>query len=358
MGATIGGSVSRITAEHVDDLATGSAVLGCGGGGDVDLIVPALRGRGPRLSVPVRSPDDDLHAFVAVTYLGSTMVLGEKPPGGSELPSAVAAVEKWSGRSADAVMPAQVGGLTTLGATLLADMIGLPLLDADLVGRTTPRLDQFSVFARRRPEVVASAVTSSGLVVTVDARSPAELEAALRGAIARSGGWAALAIGPLSLGELRKDIILGSVSRAVSVGEALSDRGVSLECAARRADGVIAAGGRVLDVERHDDPLTFVHGSVSMVDTGSGAVSTLEMGSEFLYLVVDGEPRAAVPDIISVLDARTHAALSTDDLRPGIEISVLVLPAAPLWRSSDAFLRRADPRFYGIDADALPAETS
>ncbi|HEY0247625.1 MAG TPA: DUF917 domain-containing protein [Gryllotalpicola sp.] len=354
MGASVRAPLSELRGSDVDALASGAAILGCGGGGDVGLLLPALRMRGPDFAIPLEPLDGGLRFFTAVTFLGSTTVLAEKPPGGTELPSAVSAVERWTGRAAQAVVPAQIGGLTALGAALLADASGLPLLDADLVGRATPRLDQLSIFARQKPELTAAIITSSGLTVVVDARSPAELESALRGAVANTGGWAAFALGPLPLAQLREDMIAGSVSRALAIGRVAEAAGAPLADAVRVVGGAVVARGRVLDVERHGDPLSFVHGTASLADAESGAVARLEMGSEYHYLVVDGEPAASVPDIISVLDARTRAPISTDELRPGTDVAVLVLPAAPLWHSDDAFLRRADPRFYGIDADPVP----
>jgi DUF917 family protein len=355
MGADAG-AVSRITGADIDALAAGAAILGCGGGGQVDLLRSALRPRRGELAVRVEPVDSALRSLVAVTFLGSTTVLGEKPPGGFELPTAVEAVERWTGERAEAVVPAQIGGMTALGTVSLADMSGLPILDADMVGRATPRLDQLSIFTRGVVRLTAAIVTTSGLSIVIDASSPAELESALRGAVAPSGGWAAFALGPLSLDRVRADLVIGSVSRAIRVGRALADQ-ESLAAAAAALGGRIAARGRVIDVERHDDPISFVHGTAALSDPRSGAVARLEMGSEYLYLTVDGEPTASVPDVISVLDARTGGPIGADQLRSGNHVEVLVLPGAPLWRSDPAFLARADPRFYGIDADPITATT-
>lgn len=355
MGADAG-AVNTITGADIDALASGSAILGCGGGGHVDLLRSALRPRIGRLAVPVEPLSSNLPSIVAITFLGSTTVLSEKPPGGCELPTAVAAVERWTGRKADAVVPAQIGGMTALGAVSLADTSHLPVLDADMVGRATPRLDQLSIFVRHQESLTAAIVTSSGMSIVIDATSPAELESALRGAVARSGGWAAFALGPLSLDTVRTDLVAGSVTRALQIGQAVADHD-SMASAATVLGGCIAARGRVVEIERHDDPVSFVHGTAALIDVTTGAVARIEMGSEYLYLTVDGVPSASVPDVISVVEARTRTPLSTDQLRVGNHVDVLVLPGAPLWRSDAVFLTRADPRFYGINADPIAAPT-
>lgn len=344
--------MSMITASEVGSLAAGAAILGSGGGGQVDILLSALRPRLDQLAVRVEPTTGTSRTFVSVTFLGSTTVLGEKPPGGFELPEAVEAVERWTGENAEAVVPAQIGGMTVLGALLLADATGLPLLDADMVGRATPRLDQLSIFARRKVPLTAAIVTSSGLSMVIDATSPVELESTLRGAVARSGGWAAFALGPLPLDALRADLVDGSITRAVEVGKAIAEQD-TLEAAAAVLGGRVAARGRIVEVERHDDPVSFVHGTAALIDAKTGAVARLEMGSEYLYLTVDGSPSASVPDIISVVNARTRAPLSADQLRTGNDVDVLALPSAPLWRSDPAFLSRSDPRFYGVSADAI-----
>ncbi|HVT67800.1 MAG TPA: hypothetical protein VHF26_08640, partial [Trebonia sp.] len=58
----------------------------------------------------------------------------------------------------------------------------------------------------------------------------------------------------------------------------------------------------------------------------------------------------------SALDARTRQPVAAVDLRPGLDVDVLVLPPAGFWAADPARSRRAGPRSYGIDADiVMPA---
>ncbi|MEK6312597.1 MAG: hypothetical protein V4755_18025, partial [Curtobacterium sp.] len=98
-------------------------------------------------------------------------------------------------------------------------------VDADLVGRATPRIDQLSLFVDPLPAVTAAAVTSSGLRIVVDAPDPRDLETVWREAVSHSGGWAAFAIGPVDADVLAERAVTGSVSRPRARGRRLARRG-------------------------------------------------------------------------------------------------------------------------------------
>ncbi|WIE75008.1 DUF917 domain-containing protein [Curtobacterium sp. MCSS17_007] len=348
------GVVTGLRADDVDDFARGTALLGCGGGGQVDHMAHALRRALGGGRVPVVPVDGGVRSVVAVGLVGSTTVLEEKTPSGRELPDALAAVERWTGRRADAVVAAQIGGVTGPAAALTALAAGLPLVDADLVGRATPRLDQLSLFVDRMPAVTAAAVTSSGLRIVVDAPDPRDLETVWREAVSHSGGWAAFAVGPVDADVLADRCITGSVDRALRAGRAVAAATDVHALASAVAGARVVTTGRVLDVQRGGDAVAFVHGSMAIRDAVSGAVVRIEAGSEWVHCLVDGEPVASTPSCIVVVDARSLRPVATDRARVGDELAVLVLPGAPWWWASPHRTTRVSPRAFGIDAAVVP----
>lgn len=360
-----------VRTEHADDRVTrldgadavvfgrGSALLGCGGGGRVGHTVGTLVRALAQDTLPVVSLDDDrVTSVVAVGLIGSTTVLEEKTPSGDELPAALAAVERWSGGRADAVVAAQIGGVTGPAAALTARTVGLPLVDADLVGRATPRIDQLSLFAAGPlGPVTAAAATSSGLRIVLDAPDPADLETVWREAVSHSGGWAAFAVGPVPVSALRPRAIDGSVTRALRTGAAAA-AATDVAGLAAGVGGRLVATGRVLDVQRSGDAVAFVHTSLAIRDTTTGGIARVEAGSEYVHCLLDGEPVASTPSCIVVVDARTLAPVTTDRTRVGDELAVLVLPAAPWWWADPARTARVGPRAFGIDADVVPEVSS
>lgn len=350
------GALTRLAANDIGALSAGAALLGCGGGGRVGHMLAVLRSLGPRFAVDVCPiTEADVWQVAVIGLVGSTTVMEEKMPSGRELPATVDAIKQWTGRRVDAVLPAQVGGLTSLAAAVLAYQLRVPLLDADLEGRATPRLDQLTIFGPDADGVTAAAVTSSGLTVLVSDATPADLETVWRDAISHSGGWAAFAIGPFSGAQIHAHAIHGSISRAVAVGRALEkSAGSGAAGLAASLGGALVAHGRVIDIERYHDQVNFVHNSIVAVDETTGAVTRIEAGSEYLLVLVDGEPKVSAPSVISVLDSRTLDPVATDDIENGSDIVVVALPGASWWRADPARLGRAGPRAYGINSDALP----
>jgi DUF917 family protein len=347
----------RLAPADLESFSVGAALLGSGGGGRVDYWASALRLIGPRLQVdvvPLAAPLPDRLAMVGL--IGSTMVMEEKVPSGREMPRALAMLERWAGTSIGAVLPAQIGGVTSLAAILVAHQCGLPVVDADFDGRAIPRLDQLSLFGPGMPPVAATAVTSNGIAMLVDEASADDLEAAWRDTVIRGGGWAAFAIGPISPELVRARAIEASLSRAVRVGRELLGA-TDLGGFADRLGGRVVATGKVIGLERYGEALSFVHNSLVVLDSASGAVVRLEAGSEYLLVLVDGEPIASTPSVIALLDPRTHESVAVDDVRMGRTVAVLVLPGAPWWREDDDRLAKVSPRAYGVDFDVVSEVT-
>jgi DUF917 family protein len=157
----------------------------------------------------------------------------------------------------------------------------------------------------------------------------------------------------MALAEARVATIQGSISRAFELGEALGAVGdaghaVALEEA---LGGTVLIVGKVVHVERRVDE-RFVHGSATVTGTGEheGRQLRLELQNEFLLAIEDGELRAAVPDVISVLTSDTADPVATQHLAYGDRVAVVALPAPDAWRS-EAGLSLAGPRTFGYDVD-------
>jgi hypothetical protein len=72
------------------------------------------------------------------------------------------------------------------------------------------------------------------------------------------------------------------------------------------------------------------------------------MQTEFLLALEDGEVRAAVPDVISVLTAGSGEPISIEDLGHGQRVAVVAAPAPAAWRS-DRALALVGPEAFGYD---------
>jgi DUF917 family protein len=323
--ASISPSVPAITAAELPALAAGSQLLGCGGGGYTAQEFWALQRRGGDLRAQVVALDQRFGICALVGYVGSTLVLAEELPSGRELSTAVSALRRWTGREVESIMPAEIGGVIALASVDLSARSRLPVVDADGIGRSTPRLDQIAPLHGAKGPVSGAVVTPTGLVSVLDARGPEALENAIRDIAAHNGGWGGFAIGPFDEGTLRGRAVPGSVSRAVRIGGELLRARNAPGASSAASLGYAPIRGRVLDVQHGISAVSFVRGSAAIQDLTTGQVARIEMGSEYLYLAVDGEPVASVPDGICVLGLRDLTPVNTDDIRTGMCVEVLVL---------------------------------
>jgi hypothetical protein len=345
----------------LEALSLGVTLLGCGGGGRVDQVAAYLRQLNGDVLATLISADDRSGGLVnvmAVGYVGATTVMDEKLPSGDELAGAVAALARWTGVEAEALMPAQIGGVCGLAAVAAAHRLGLPVVDADFEGRSVPRLDQFSLAVAGRATVPFAMAGPNGFSMVIDHAESAQVEAVVRATVARTGGWAAFALGPLPLGELSDFSIVGSMTEALNQGRAmLAQRGCAPEVMGAALGGRTLAVGRVVAVSRAGDESSFVRASFAILDSRDGSVVRVEAGSEYLLVLVDGEPAVSCPDIIAVLDTRTHELIDAGVLNEGRDVLVVTVPGPAWWRATPQRMRAVSPKAFGIECDAIVAET-
>lgn len=348
-----------IRAADVDALVVGVSLLGSGGGGDAVTFAGVLRRRLGDGEIALISPDELPDALtggyvVPVGVVGAINVLTEKLPSGREFRDAVAAVTRWTGRRADALMAWEAGGLNGLSGLVAALDLGLPFVDADLMGRALPRLDQFTWAVRGRPLTPCALAEPSGPILVVDRADATGLERTARSFVASAGGWAALALCPTEIGQATRDTVTGSLTRALALGRAHAtlDQAPAPRAVADALGARVLATGRIVDVVREGMGRGFRRGSVAVVDTASGAVLRLEAENEFLLAILDGELTASCPDLLCVLDRRTAVPRAVERLRVGDEVMAVVLPG-PEWWWQDEAIDQVSPSAFGLDAPAV-----
>jgi preprotein translocase SecE subunit len=135
----------KIGLSEIEDISLGAARLGAGGGGDpyVGKLAAnsAVRECGPvTLLDPLEVPDDAL--VVPIAMMGAPTVLCEKAIGGKEYKTLYNMVSQFYGREIYAFMPIEAGGVNSMLPIAAAARMGLPLVDADGMGRAFPELQK------------------------------------------------------------------------------------------------------------------------------------------------------------------------------------------------------------------------
>lgn len=339
-----------VRAGDVDDLVVGVALLGSGGGGDAVTFGRVLRRRLGDGELALLGPEDVPGAVVVPTgVVGATSVFTEKLPGGREFTGAVAAVARWTGQSPTAVMGLEAGGLNGVTALVAALDLGLPFVDADLMGRALPRLDQLTWAVRGLPVTPCAMCEPSGQVVMVDDADAVALERTARAFLPVAGGWAAIALPPTEVGVGTRQAVTGSIARALALGRAHATLPgtPAPDLVAEVLGARVLATGRVLEVARYGGLGAFGRGSVTVVGESQGTVVRVEAENEFLLAIADGVPVASCPDLLCLLDRRTAVPLGVDRVRAGDEVMVVTLPGPVWWHQPDV-LPHVAPAAFGL----------
>lgn len=159
----------QIDIESLEEIALGATVLGAGGGGDPAvgklMAQQAVARYGPIRLLPLEDlPGDVLIIPTAMT--GAPTVILEKIPRGTEVLDAFRALEERLGPHAFAAVPIKAGGINSIIPMLVAASLGIPVVDADGMGRAFPEIQMVTptmygvaatpmalTHGRRRPEI-------------------------------------------------------------------------------------------------------------------------------------------------------------------------------------------------------------
>jgi len=349
--------------DALERIAIGAGILGTGGGGNpylgklhAQLLVAE---HGPVKVVDLDDVSDD--AFVvSVGGMGAPTVSVERIKQGDEELIALRALEHHVGRRCTHLVPGEIGGSNSTRPIAVAARTGLPLVDADPMGRAFPELQMctFAIYGvSLTPAVLADPHGQIAIFETGDAVT---LERYARAVTIQMGGAAGYAFPPMSGADLKRTAIAGTVTLATRVGAAV------IEARTRHADPVdavlaVAGGqrlftGKIVDVERR---LVggFARGVLLLEGVGDAAGRTLRIDFQNENLIArsgDGEVLAVVPDLICLVDTDTAEPVTTEIVRYGMRVVVLGIPAPALLKTSQALTVIGPHAFGYADVPYVP----
>jgi DUF917 family protein len=270
---------------------------------------------------------------------GAPEVAAERVWSGQEGRILADAVAELRGAPVAALMPFQIGGVNGVLPVAWAAHAGLPLVDADGMGRAFPGLRQQAMHLAGVAAAPVVLADGRGNTMVVHAAGDEWAERLARGAVAGFGGACAAALFCMTAERAGEAAIAGSVSAAMALG---ADGGDA-------AAEILIEDAKVVDVERRSGRT--VHGHATLRAAGEPARRLrLELQDEYLVALEDGAVRAAVPDVIAVVTADTGEPVATGRLRHGQRVTVVALPAPAVWRT-EAGLALAGPRAFGYELD-------
>jgi hypothetical protein len=355
-----------LTLQGLHDLAEGAAVLGTGGGGDPYigrlLVERQLHaGRTVHIIDVDELPDDAL--VLPSSMMGAPTVFVEKLPSGDGNVAAFRALEAHLGRTAAAVMPTECGGLNSMIPLMLGAQLGLPVVDADGMGRAFPELQMqtFGVLGvSGSPMAIAS---DHGDTCIIDATDNKRMEQLARALTIQMGGASYISDYPMDTAEVRRTSVHGTLSLCRDIGQALR------QARASHADpfdaltdmlagtiyslGVVLFRGKVVDVERRTVD-GFARGK-ALLESAEGPGDVLEITFQNEHLVArrNGTVIAIVPDLICTLNSESGAPIPTESLAYGQRLTVYGISTPPIMRTPEA-LACFGPAGFGLPDPYTP----
>lgn len=359
----------ELTKADLPDLARGATLLGTGGGGDPyigRLLVSSALGRDGVITMLDPSDVDDDALVIPTAMMGAPTIMLEKISHGSEAVLALRTLEDRVGEKAQATMPIECGGINSMMPLFVAASTGLPCVDADGMGRAFPELQMETFYVYGVSSCPMAIAAPDGSTVVIDTGMDAHtMEWISRGVTIRLGGASHIAEYPMRGTDVKRTAIPRTISLGLRLGRAIREardqhRDPFDALRAELAETIYTHGvelfrGKITDVARRTDG-GFVRGDVRIAGFEADTLCEISFQNENLICRVNGETKAIVPDLISVLDAQSGEPITTEGLRYGQRVVVFGISTPDVMRTPEA-LAIFGPHAFGLTEEFIPVES-
>lgn len=359
-------TVNNVT--DIKDMARGAVLLGTGGGGDpyvgqLFLQAQIKAGRYPKVIASETIADD---AFVlSIAGIGAPTVIVEHLVSDKTLLRLLARAEAFYGRRVDALISAEMGGANSMFPLALSAISGIPVLDADGIGRAVPHIEMTTFSINGCKATPCIVMDDSGNVAVIEAVDDRTAEDLCRSITAAMGALTFGALYPMSGAQAKAFAVQGTLMQTLEIGRAIRtareggrDIFADLLDVLGSRDGRAARilfDGKIVDVV-HDtrDGWHFGHARIGGIGTSTDEC-IVEFQNEFTVARVNGKTATIVPDLITMLDRETGEPLTAEMLAYGQRVKVLGYAADAMLRTPLS-LEVLGPRMFGLDEDFQPME--
>jgi len=329
--------------DELESMLIGVGILGTGGGGDPDLFGKPLiewdlsKGREYRIIDPAKIDDD---AFVVSGgYAGSVTVyrsIGDtlkKWEERYELLEALKIMESLFNKKVDYVVPFELGGVNTPVILSLAARAGIVTVDGDGLGRAAPETQMSSFLGHGISLTPMPFVDKEGnMLIVKHAVKSSYPDEIMRFALDLNGKMGANNHYPMTGKQLKESVVPNTISLSIKVGDAVRN---AIETGSDVVDAFIDVSkgielfrGTVKEMKGEDVRAHYL-AKATIEGTGEYAGKTMEIifKNEAMMARIDGQIVTVFPDLICMIDPKTGKGLMTVNIKPGMEMAVIGVPA-------------------------------
>ncbi|MCR4429726.1 MAG: DUF917 domain-containing protein [Tepidanaerobacteraceae bacterium] len=353
--------------QGLKEITLGASILATGGGGDPEIgflwALNVVKERKDIVLIDPRDfPDDALAAIAGC--LGAPVVLTEKPPNGKEVLWCLESLKRYLGKEIQAIIPPEAGGVNTPVPMAVAGAVGIPVVDADGMGRAFPELQMTSFYTHGIMPSPTAAANEKGAVTVADAASAIMAERIIRNAAMAYGGISWIAGYPMTGRQLKEAAIFNSISKSWELGKAVykcrKTHDDPIENIVKIVGGYKVFKGKIVDINREfgaEKTKGFSMGRLTLegLEEYRGEKAFVDFQNEWLRLEISGKVKCLAPDLILILDSETGEPIRTDIVKYGYRGSIVVVPADEKMRT-DLGIETFGPKYFGYDEDYTPVE--
>ena len=353
-------------ATEIEDLIVGTTILGTGGGGSPQTgrsILQSDLKSGRKLQVATFEDIPDEALVVSPYHVGSVapnLQPTKKTVVSEPFSVALELIEGLLKRKVAATVASEIGGGNTAAALHVAAQLNIPLVDGDLMGRAGPELHQSTAHIFNVPVAPSAVVSETGNAVLIQNYADVDdYEALARYVAVLAGTHAAVIDTPMTKRVAMQTVVNGTITKAMEAGRAVriaNEAGKDpVGAVTETLKGWLLFRGVVSKYEWRNEK-GFLFGDATLRGTNESHGHELRswIQNEHIFAWQDGRPAVMPPDLIMFLD-RNGYGVTNDNLKPGVEVSVVAAKAPEVWRTEKG-LKLFGPRHFGLNYDYTPVE--
>lgn len=332
-----------LTPTDFSALLIGSTFFGTGGGGspaEAQVSYDRLSAAGAQIRLNTFSDFSDDDLIITIFAVGSVTATGDHT---QPVKKALARLEQELQGKIAGIIPVEIGPDAVAMVLDTAFKLGLPVVDGDIVGgRSTPEVFLETITLFNIPRTPAAIAAMDGSCEVLQRADSAKQEEQFFRSFAAAHGDQAYIVGyPMRIRQVKQAITPGTISRAVQAGRAIQSG--KIESYVTDQGGKTLYSGTITNIQDTQQP-GFTTQRVELKNPEQ--VASLFVKNESLILWVENTVMLTCPDLLILTD-KNNQPIYNADLRHGLEVNVIGLPASPLWRSP-AGIELFQPKTFGF----------
>lgn len=364
--------MKKLTRNDLEDILHGAAILGTGGGGELDeglaLIDDALANGKQFILVDLDEVPDD--ALLCTPYmLGAISALPEEEerhydrlPRVKEPPILIAyrRFQEYLGRVFYGTIACELGGSNTAVSFYAAAMNDQYIIDADPAGRAVPEITHSTYYIHGLPaEPIVLANEFGESIICENVLDDMRAESVVRALARVSRNDIAAVDHALEARRMRTAVIPGTISKALNLGRRWREAceiGADVEQAVADAGGGDVCFRGVISSCDWKTEGGFTLGNIHISGKGvfEGSWYRIWLKNENLIGWLNDAVHATIPDLICLIDSDTKMPVTNPNYRVGQRVTVIILPA-PAAFTTPSGLRVFGPSYAGLSLPYKPA---